>query len=524
VALLPPVLVVALYARTLGHEFVWDDSVLSLLPVYRSFDLRGVLLSPGNGYEYLPVRDLSLFWDHAWFGDWPGGFHLSNVLLFAACGALVVALYRRLLARAPDPRVAARAGGLALAAALLFVAHPLQVEPVAFLTARNALLALLFTLATLLAYLRFLASGHPLAWLASLVLCIAAVLSKATAVSLPLLVLLVHLYVRREHGLLPALRAAAPHAAVVALIAVLHLAVAAGSAMLRGALSPVDLVARLPRALFVPQFYLAKLLWPLGLSTEYVLVDVVARPVLVALSTLVLVAIAAALVWRGARERSLGWLLCLAYLVALLPVLNLLPTYPPVADRYAQIPLLFLVPLIAVPALSRLPRAAAIALTCILLAMLSTLSLRQVGVWRSSERLFAHAIAVDPRAKLSLGNLGMLYWEQDRRPEALAVLERLERVDPDDRRPDLARGWLALHQGEIEVAESRLRSATRKGGPLRHVAWMKLGDLYRREGRFPEAIQAYDLAIAAARTTPGGAGLLPSIEHRRNLARNDFRM
>jgi tetratricopeptide (TPR) repeat protein len=146
-----------------------------------------------------------------------------------------------------------------------------------------------------------------------------------------------------------------------------------------------------------------------------------------------------------------------------------------------------------------------------------------VGVWRSSERLFAHAIAVDPRAKLSLGNLGMLYWEQDRRPEALAVLERLERVDPDDRRPDLARGWLALHRGEVEVAESWLRSATRKGGPLRHVAWMKLGDLYRRERRFPEAIEAYDLATAAARTTPGGAGLLPRIEIRRNRARNDSR-
>ena len=89
-----PLVALALYARTLGFAFVWDDRFLSLLPVYGSGDWRAVVASPGNGLEYLPVRDRSLILDHAIYGADPAGFHATNVVLFALAVALVFVAYR----------------------------------------------------------------------------------------------------------------------------------------------------------------------------------------------------------------------------------------------------------------------------------------------------------------------------------------------------------------------------------------------------------------------------------------------
>ncbi|UCE87564.1 MAG: hypothetical protein JSU66_07575, partial [Deltaproteobacteria bacterium] len=108
-AVLPPALVAILYGRTAGFEFVWDDKLWSTLPVYASFDLAAILTSPANGVEYLPVRDLTLVLDHALFGSWAGGFHITNAVLFAGAAWLAFGLYRVLFEASPDVRVA-RAG------------------------------------------------------------------------------------------------------------------------------------------------------------------------------------------------------------------------------------------------------------------------------------------------------------------------------------------------------------------------------------------------------------------------------
>jgi hypothetical protein len=148
----PLIAIAVIYARVRFNEFVWDDPMLSLLPVYRDCDLGRILTSAVNGFEYLPVRDLSLCVDHALFGSEPAGFHLMNVLIFMASALLVQRVLRSLFALAVDERIRGRSAELSWICTLLFCVHPLQVEPVSFVSCRNTLLALLFVMASLAAF------------------------------------------------------------------------------------------------------------------------------------------------------------------------------------------------------------------------------------------------------------------------------------------------------------------------------------------------------------------------------------
>ena len=149
--LLPLAAVLVVYAKTAGYPLVWDDLVLSTRPVYAGCDLATILMSPANGFEYLPVRDLTLCFDHAVFDEWPGGFHATNIFFFGLAVLLLLPLYRRLFGATRTTALANRARLLALLATLVFVLHPLQVEAVAFVTGRNAVLALSCLIGALLA-------------------------------------------------------------------------------------------------------------------------------------------------------------------------------------------------------------------------------------------------------------------------------------------------------------------------------------------------------------------------------------
>ncbi len=110
----------------------------------------------------------------------PSGFHLTNLLLHGLC---VLLLFRLVFVLAPGRPL------LALAAALVFAAHPLHAGTVSALMGRAAILAALFALLAALAWLRVARGG--LAWLpAALLLYLVAVFAHPAAVGLPLVLAL----------------------------------------------------------------------------------------------------------------------------------------------------------------------------------------------------------------------------------------------------------------------------------------------------------------------------------------------
>ncbi len=173
---------IALYAPTLGRGLVnYDDPWLVrdnwLLREHSWASLHAVLFDTSRdtrfvlGAEYLPVRDVSIMLDGALWGDWYGGFHLTNLVVYLAS---IIAWFCALDAFGIDRRVA----GLAV---LLWAVHPSHAESVAWITERKGVLACLFAGVTALAYARF-RGGRSARWLAlAIVAAVCAVWSKAPA-------------------------------------------------------------------------------------------------------------------------------------------------------------------------------------------------------------------------------------------------------------------------------------------------------------------------------------------------------
>jgi hypothetical protein len=182
--LLAILLAAALYAPTLGYGIVsYDDPWLyqnnfvvrdaswdSIQTIFTDLDPK----SPFRymlGFEYLPVRDLSVMLDFAIWGESYSAFHFTNLVLYLLALALV---FRMLDAFGFDRTIA----GLAV---LIFAIHPAHAESVAWLTERKGLLGLLFAAAAGFAYARFRA-GHSARWLILATLAtVCAVWSKAPA-------------------------------------------------------------------------------------------------------------------------------------------------------------------------------------------------------------------------------------------------------------------------------------------------------------------------------------------------------
>ena len=139
--------------------------------------------------SYVPLPVLTFAVEYQIFGLNPLPYHISNLIIHLACTLLVFLLLRLLKL---DNLFAAFG-------ALLFGIHPMHVESVAWITERKDLLYSLFFIASIILYIYYLNSHKKklLFYLLSLILFILSLFSKITAVTLPLILLLIDYYVER---------------------------------------------------------------------------------------------------------------------------------------------------------------------------------------------------------------------------------------------------------------------------------------------------------------------------------------
>ncbi len=210
--------VVLTYSNTLKNGFVLDDHVLieqnpfvqDPANLRRLLDPRFYTQAHAVLAGNRPVLLASLLIDRALWGENPGGYHLTNILLHAANS-----LWVYILAAALNPGVF-----VPLIAALIFGLHPVQTEAINGVSFRADLLAAFFVFPGLWAFLKSRESRHRKSIALAAVsagLYALGLLSKEMAASLPLLALLVELYFPRPQDRKPRLAwALALYAAVAA--------------------------------------------------------------------------------------------------------------------------------------------------------------------------------------------------------------------------------------------------------------------------------------------------------------------
>jgi tetratricopeptide (TPR) repeat protein len=121
------------------------------------------------------------------------------------------------------------------------------------------------------------------------------------------------------------------------------------------------------------------------------------------------------------------------------------------------------------------------------------------GDLTAARQQYDAALLQDPNNRDALlGSAAVAIRERNGR-QAAANYVRLLELDPND--PEALAGLVALRPGDIEQAESRLKAILQHApdsGPVQFA----LGNLYARQGRWPEAQQSYFRAFTAAPTNP----------------------
>jgi len=442
---------------------------------------RGDIVGAAFGEPHQPLANrpltcLSLWLDLAVFGNGPLGpravglaLHLGNAIL------LFVTLRRTLLGPVLRQRFdAAGATTTAIAVALVWVAHPLAADVVAYATQRSTLLAAMFLLVALLAALREAESQRPGRWRALAWASMACgMASKEDFVVAPLLyVLFERAFVVSSWRALVARRRW--YLGLASSWLVLATCVANGPSNptvgfnIEPAISPWSWLLTQSGILL---HYLRLAAWPWPLRGVYgtPIVHEVGAAVVPGLVVLSLLA-AFAFCWM--RRPWWGWLGALFFLL-LAPTSTVLPTqWEVAAERRMYLPML----LVVVPAGIAVLRVTARSgharwiRGAILLVVVAALS------WRTRERVFVYSDSFafwkdaydkrdpssrTPGAGLILTNYAAELWQRGRFDEALAAIE--ESIGCPVSASTALKQAVALHQrGRIDQALAIIRRVLRE--------------------------------------------------------------
>lgn len=481
----------AVYGRILGHAFIlsWDDYYY----VVNNADIQGftwdnfrAIASSCYLGNYAPVQMLSYMLDFAIWGLKPGGFLLTNLLVHLASGLLV---YRLLLEfhKSSYP---------AVFGSLIFLLHPVQVETVAWVSQRKSLLAMFFFLASWHCYRRYLQkeAGKACYYLLALLFFLLAGFSKSVVFVLPLLLILydfcfpLESVQRRWLDKIPFFAISLLQVLVTIFSqqpdsAIWWSSSAGGITAYHGGSPLATFFTMLP----VMCRYLWLLVWPANLSIIYEnpVYTTFSPPVLLAGVCLLLLVVVAFMLVRKNRSAAF-WVLF--YLVALLPVAQIIPIVTLMNDRYLYFPMIGVagvVSLTAAKAERSFGRVSWVA-SFFIITILVLLSFNRAGVWKNDLTLWEDAVKKSPGSAQVWQNLGMSLQAAGRKQEAINALEQSLLIMPRDTVIySVANVYKEI--GDYQSAILRLELLI-DSSPDNVMGLTALGDLYRLTREYDKAL------------------------------------
>lgn len=487
------------YLPGLHGQFVYDDHrlIVENEGLKRPLDLRRAFLRDyyssdldpiGLGY-YRPVAILSNEMDFRRGGGSPLPFHLTNILIHAACSGLVFALAFTLL----DGRWAL---GGAAAAGLLFAVHPSHAESVAFISGRVDPLATLFSLPAILLHLRANRSPRPWPWRApGAAFWLLALLSKEIAVTVPVLILLVETAregLPRRREIASRLARYVPHVIVFVAYALMRWR-ALGAFVGPPTGATVVSLGRIPTAL---GSYLAWLvLPPPGLHLE----PAPGTGIRAVLAAVFLAAVVVGGIWLarlGERTAAamVGW--CF---VSLLPVAQLRPIETEMSERFLYLPSVgacVLAGMLLAKAGGTRMRVPAVGALAMLTVSYAAILVPRVVTWADPVRLWRAKAAEEPSSLKAYLNLGLELVTRGDVEGARAAFDRAVQLKPEMAPLAAAALPSAAGTGEgVDEVETLRRGLD--ADPSNATLWHNLGFHLLHKGEFQGAADAFQRSIAS---------------------------
>ncbi len=480
----------AVYANAIDNPFHYDDfhsivdngRLRSLAEVPKFFlDPTAFSAEPQNAmYRPLLLASFALNYAVSGYDTW--SYHLLSLLLHLGCVGLVAAVGRALLGPS----------GGAWWAACLFAIHPINSEPLNYISSRSEIMAALFFLLAFWSYLQ--EHWRVERWVVCIALAYAcALLSKSIAIVLPAVILVHALLFSPRRRALPALFA------VLAGVALSYLAFV-WTFLARATLgAPVrsyqEQVWTQVKALV---FYLKMILWPSGQSIDhqFLISDSLFDPIAAAAFLLLLSLLAMALRYRCGHPAPAFFL---AWFLLVLAPSSLVPLNVLVNEHRLYLPgVAFFLALGY--GLNRLVqywptwRRGIEAVALVIAVGMAVATVQRNGLWSSPLALWQSAAARAPLMARPHIYWGAALEARGQFDQAIYAYEHALRRDP---------AFAPLHRrlGSAYVAVDRPKEAIAiyargvKLDAADGAMWLGFGEALRMDGRWQESLSAYRRAV-----------------------------
>jgi tetratricopeptide (TPR) repeat protein len=456
------------------------------------------------GNYYRPLFLLWVRFNYAALGLRVMGWHLTAVLLHVCVTWLVYCLVKKLTGRFT----------VAWLTALIFGVHPIHHEVVAWVSGTTESLFAAMFLAAFLAYLKSRESSKTYWMIGSAAFYGLALLSKETAIVLPVLVFANEWIVEsfqdtsarpglaRRFG--RALRPAAFYVPIAAVYLIERKRVLGGLGHALTNISVPTWLLTLPSILL---FYIKNWFFPVHLSEFY---DVFfqsrlsLRGVVLPAALLVVIAVSLWMLRKTMGIRNTGY--AAAWL--LIPLLPALDTFvfrngELVHDRYFYVPSIgaaLLVALIIDWALAGQPDvfgqpSRVVGAALVLAAVLGLCTVRQVSYWQDDFTLFSRGHQIAPLNASALNNLAVELIIRKEGESAQTLLESGLKQFPGDERMVFNLGRLNYTRKDYSKSEDYARESMRLD-PTSPDPYILIGQIRLKQGKMDEAIQAFRHGIA----------------------------
>ncbi|MCX6256650.1 MAG: tetratricopeptide repeat protein [Bacteroidia bacterium] len=451
------------YYPSLNNEFTnWDDpTYVTDNPLITSLQHENVsqIFSKPVSLNYHPVTMLSLAVNYHYSKLAPCPYHTTN-LIFHLLNTLLLFVFIYILTR----------GNLIIPAivALLFGIHPMHVESVAWISERKDVLYCFFFLAGLIFYLKYLDTRKYLYLLPALLVFALSLLSKAMAVSLPVVFFVLDYYRGRKFDWKSILEKI-PFLAMSVIFGIIAINVQA-----QGAIAKPGVLTLFQKFCFASYgfwMYLVKLVVPFKLSTFYPyprLTDGGSLPLIFYLSPVIalIVAGAVAISLRKTKVVLFGFLFFLATIAL---VLQLMPVGKAVmADRYTYVPyigLFFMIgygfnKLFENPKTAKALKYSCATVLAFFIVTMAYLGNAQTKVWKNSGTLWTQVIDNYPTSDVAYKNRGNFFGDLRETAKAMSDYNVL----------------LANQEADGQI-------------------YGNMGNIYRMREEYQKAYEAYDKAV-----------------------------
>jgi tetratricopeptide (TPR) repeat protein len=521
----------AVYSNSFFCSFHFDD----FLFIVNNPDIKD-LSDLGAIWSVWPTRFLTVFSlavNYHLHQLAVGGYHLFNLALHIGTAVLV---WRLILLTFNTPGMRGNvlspyAEEISLFTAFIFVAHPMQTEAVVYIWQRSVLLEAFFCLATVILYVRSrLTTQGGFFYKCSLITALLALLSKETAMSLPLMLVLYEFCFLKDKGGFPWKRLAPFFIFIIGLLILMIFAQPANVQVKNSYFLHLLGNGTLFNSYFLTQCkvwltYLRLLCVPLGQNMyyDYPLVQSWFDPVmLAALLFLTALAVLAFKIRPGYLLVSFGILWFYAALLAdssFLPLQDVICEYRPylalVGYALGVVGLLYHVFAGCRPWLVR-------AVLVLAVGWYAVLTYQRNFVWQDELSLWKDVVSKSPGNKMAHNNLGTIYRDSGKVDKAMAEFNTAIAIDPHFAGAYVNRGVIYQMKGQVQKALVDYDMAIRLAPDI-PSAYNDRGLLYLDQGELDKALADFNKSLEF---TPSLAyynrGLIYLKQGRSDLALEDF--